>query len=117
MAWFCRVHRLGHAAAARGVWACDVSDANACLFSLSIRNDVDTCAELNAACRGSCTGSDGADARYSAAEAPIRALEGEASRSRLRQLHLTAFPAGGSRPEQAFGAVQGKGRFLRGLHP
>jgi len=66
---------------------------------------------------GHCTGSDGADARYSAAEAPIRALEGEASRSRLRQLYLTAFPAGGSRPEQAFGAVQGKGRFLRGLYP
>jgi hypothetical protein len=48
MALFCRLHRLGHATAARGVWACDVSDADACLLSLPIRNDVDACAERNA---------------------------------------------------------------------
>ena len=41
----------------------------------------------------------------------------QAGRAGLRQLYLTAFSAGGSRPEQARRAVSRQDRLLRRLHP
>jgi len=41
----------------------------------------------------------------------------QTGRPGIRELYLTTFSAGGSRPEQTVRAIQGQGRFLRGLYP
>ena len=90
-------------------------------FFLFVRNDVDTRAERNAARGGYCTGPDCADARYSADASPVRALERQADRPRLRQLHLTTLPAGGSAlnklSEQYKGKVDFYAIYILEAHP
>jgi len=111
-----RVCGLGDAAAARGVRACDGTDADAGVLPASFRDVVEPGAERKSAGRRYGSGAAGEEAERDDAGRAGFAVGGAAGGAGVWELYLTAISAGGSRPEQAGGAVQGQDRFLCRVH-
>ena len=100
---------VGYAAAAGGLRARDGAYADAGVLCHSLRNAVEPGAQRKSAGRRHGSAAAGEEAERGIAGRSGFVVGGAAGGAGVRELYLTAISAGGSRPQQAGGAVQGQG--------